>query len=242
MTNANWSQVEIDASVRQYLLMYDMQESGDEFNKAEMNRLLRTAELGSRSKGSVEYRMQNISAVMDSLGHEFLDGYKPARNVGSGVEAMIKLAIETRLRARQKLQIAQNVMRSIFASQEALQDLAPQYGWKGLGNLLGDFGEFVCTTHYSLDKASSGAAGYDATNPEGKTVQIKASKSSRSIGIRGNADLLLVIKVDDTARWNEVYYDDHQAVLDISRYSKRDNKHVVSHTKLRELADLRLTG
>ena len=67
-------------------------------------------------------------------------------------------------------------------------------------------------------------------------------KSSGQVGLRGTADLLLVIKVDDTARWNEVYYDDHQAVLDISRYSKRDNKHVVTHTKLRELADLRLTG
>lgn len=222
--------------------MYDMQESGDAFNKAEMNRLLRTAELGSRSKGSVEYRMQNISAVMDSLGHAFLDGYKPARNVGRGVESMIKLAIETRLRARQKLQIAQDVMRSIFASQEALVELAPQYRWTGLGNLLGDYGEFVCTTHYSLDKARSGAAGYDATNPEGKTVQIKACKSSGQVGLRGTADLLLVIKVDDTAQWNEVYYDDHQAVLDISRYSKRDNKHVVTHKKLRELADLRLTG
>ena len=51
-----------------------------------------------------------------------------------------------------------------------------------------------------------------------------------------------MIKVDDTARWNEVYYADQQAVLDISRYSKRDNKHVVTHAKLRELADLRLTG
>ena len=70
----------------------------------------------------------------------------------------------------------------------------------------------------------------------------KASKSSRSIGILGNADLLLVIKVDDTAQWNEVYYDDHQAVLAVSSYSEHDNKHVVTHAKPRELANLRMTG
>lgn len=237
MSNSNWTQFEIDASVRQYLMMLDLQEDGQDFNKSKVNQLLRTAELASRTRGSVEYRMQNISAVMDSLGKKFLIGYKPARNVGSGVEKMIKTAIHSRLRARQKLQIAKNVMRSIFASQEALVEMAPEYRWIGLGNLLGDYGEFVCRTHYNLTKSKSGSAGFDASNPEGKTVQIKACKSSSSIGMRGEADLLLVIKVDNSADWKEIYYGDHQAALAISRYSKRDNKYTVSHKKLKELSE-----
>lgn len=48
------------------------------FNKAEHNRSLQ--ELLPRSRGSIEFKHQNISAVLLGLGQPWIDGYKPAAN------------------------------------------------------------------------------------------------------------------------------------------------------------------
>ncbi len=232
MHERNWSQPEIDAAVRQYLRMKDLEDRQESFSKAQINRLLRTAELRHRSKGSIEYRMCNISAVMHNLGLPIVHGYKPRWNVGSGVESMIRKAVASRRTILDDVQMAREIMSSIFDRQHRLRELAPEYGWRGLGNLLGDYGEFVCTRFYSLRKASVGATGYDAWNAVGDTVQIKTNRSSETIGFRGEAELLLAIQVDDRASWSEIYYGDFQEVKRIARYSRRDNKFTVTREAL----------
>lgn len=47
------------------------------YSKAEHNRQLQQL-LPSRSRGAIEFKHQNISAVMLGLGHPWIDGYKPA--------------------------------------------------------------------------------------------------------------------------------------------------------------------
>ena len=42
-----------------------------------------------------------------------------------------------------------------------------------MGNLLGDYGEYVALSNYYLKKALPGADGYDAVTDEGLKVQIK---------------------------------------------------------------------
>src|SRR5688572_3319293 len=49
------------------------------FNKAEHNRRLQTR-LMNRSRGSIEWKHQNISAVLIELGYPYLAGYKPRFN------------------------------------------------------------------------------------------------------------------------------------------------------------------
>lgn len=48
------------------------------FSKAEHNRALQ--QIIQRSRGSIEFKHQNISAVMLGLGQPWIDGYKPAAN------------------------------------------------------------------------------------------------------------------------------------------------------------------
>ena len=50
------------------------------FNKAARNRALRQ-HLNDRSRGAVERKHQNISAVLIELGYPYIDGYKPLANV-----------------------------------------------------------------------------------------------------------------------------------------------------------------
>lgn len=141
----------------------------------------------------------------------------------------------TRDYARERIIAAQAILASIFASQKALQALAPEYKWSGLGNLLGDFGELVATDHYQLEKAPSGSGDYDARTADGRTVQIKANHSASQIGFRGNADLLLVLSVADDGRWGELYYGPFDLVKAQSRYSGRDNKYMIAISKLKAL-------
>jgi hypothetical protein len=136
----------------------------------------------------------------------------------------------------QRSDAVRHVVATIFSAQNALRSLAPEFRWSGMGNLLGDYGEFVASEKYGLVKAPSGADGYDAKTKDGRTVQVKTNHSSSTIGFRGEADLMLVLKVEDDGKWQEIYYGQFEPVLKLSTYSKRDNKHMITVSKLRELS------
>jgi hypothetical protein len=130
-----------------------------------------------------------------------------------------------------------HIVATIFSAQDALRDLAPDQRWAGMGNLLGDYGEYVAISNYNLTKAPGGADGYDANNADGLKVQIKANHSSSTIGFRGEADLLLVLKIESNAEWKELYYGPFKPVREKATYSKRDNKYMIPVAKLRELTN-----
>lgn len=134
-----------------------------------------------------------------------------------------------------KVRAVQHIMATLFSAQNALRELAPEFRWAGLGNLLGDYGEYVAIEHYGLTKAPAGSNGYDALTSDGKTVQIKANHAASTIGFRGEADLLLVLKILPDGRWSESYYGPFAAVKDMARYSARDNKHMVAVKSLAAL-------
>ncbi len=79
MAGEDWSTHEIDAIVADYFAMLGDDIAGRDFSKIEHNREVQR--LTGRSKGSVEFKHQNISAVLwYGFGQPWLTGYKPARN------------------------------------------------------------------------------------------------------------------------------------------------------------------
>lgn len=70
-----WSDDELDAIVADYFAMLEAEQRGERYVKAEHNAALRRR-IG-RSRGSVEYKYQNISAVLLELGLPWIPGYKP---------------------------------------------------------------------------------------------------------------------------------------------------------------------
>ena len=74
----NWTGEELDLIVADYFSMLSNEAAGTAFNKAEHNRILRSKI--ARSEGSVEFKHQNISAVLQKLGLPRIEGYKPATN------------------------------------------------------------------------------------------------------------------------------------------------------------------
>jgi 5-methylcytosine-specific restriction protein A len=88
--NNKWTDVEIQASVDAYLDMLQREQAGQKINKALENRVLREGPLAGRNAGAIEYRMQNISAVLDQMGRRRIMGYKPAAHAGANVERIIR--------------------------------------------------------------------------------------------------------------------------------------------------------
>ena len=117
---SDWSDPEIDAAVSAYLTMLRDEIQGKAFNKADVNRRLRETALPNRSKGSVEYRMQNISSVLMGLSRRWISGYKPAGNVGTAVKQRIvaslarldALTSEDRIPESDPATLAQKVRRN----------------------------------------------------------------------------------------------------------------------------------
>lgn len=86
----DWSNAELVAAVEAYLKMLDMELDGKPYSKADVNRQLREGLLAGRTKASIEYRMQNISAVLEELCLPRIAGYLPAKNLGTGVKDRIR--------------------------------------------------------------------------------------------------------------------------------------------------------
>jgi Domain of unknown function (DUF3883) len=89
---ADWSRLEVEAAVTDYLDMLALDLRGEQFNKAEHNRRL-VRVLNGRTRGSIERKHQNISAVLIELGYPYIDGYKPLRNY----QELLKDVVEERL-------------------------------------------------------------------------------------------------------------------------------------------------
>src|SRR5207237_352308 len=75
----DWSRDEVDLIVSDYFRMLRAELDGGSYSKAAHNRGLQPL-LDGRSKSSIEFKHQNISAVLVGLGLPYIDGYKPARN------------------------------------------------------------------------------------------------------------------------------------------------------------------
>ena len=78
MSGKEWTDEENDAVVADYFSMLADELSSKKYNKSDHNRALR--EKIGRTKGSIEFKHQNISAVLKGLGETWINGYKPAFN------------------------------------------------------------------------------------------------------------------------------------------------------------------
>src|SRR5208337_3949560 len=79
----NWQDDELDAIVADYFAMLAADLSGQPYVKAQHSAAL-MAQIG-RTHRSVEFKHQNISAVLDELGMPWIPGYKPKRNYQNAI-------------------------------------------------------------------------------------------------------------------------------------------------------------
>src|SRR5688572_6655261 len=99
MPRTAWSREEVEATVADYLAMLVEYHSGEPLNKAAHNRALQRI-LRDRSAAAIEFKHQNLSAVLAEDGLDYLDGYHPAYNF----QELLRGVVREQLRARAAVQ------------------------------------------------------------------------------------------------------------------------------------------
>ena len=79
MVSDAWTDLENDLIVADYFAMLAEDIARRPYSKAEHRRALMPL-LNGRSEGSIEFKHQNISAVLRSLGEIWISGYRPRFN------------------------------------------------------------------------------------------------------------------------------------------------------------------
>jgi hypothetical protein len=101
--------------VADYFDMLNKEMAGERYVKAQRNAALR--DLTGRSKGSIEFKHQNISAVLRKLGMPWIIGYKPMANFQKALIDGIERYLDAR---REVLTIAGPSALSGFAESSSL--------------------------------------------------------------------------------------------------------------------------
>lgn len=83
-----WRTAEIEATVAAYFEMLRLELAGTPFAKSEYNERVRRL-LNNRSKAAVEYKFENISAVLVNHGQVYVRGYLPAQNYQQALESAV---------------------------------------------------------------------------------------------------------------------------------------------------------
>ena len=97
MSQFPWSTLEVEATVRDYLDMLLLELRGIPFNKSEHNEQLRRI-LNNRTRSAVEFKHQNISAVLIGFGMPYIKGYQPRGNVQKMLRDTVREHISPPLR------------------------------------------------------------------------------------------------------------------------------------------------
>ncbi|MBL4927115.1 DUF3883 domain-containing protein [Fuscibacter oryzae] len=87
MSSGAWTYVENDLIVADYFAMLAEDLAGRSYNKAEHNRQLR--QHMPRARAAIEFKHQNISAILKGLGEPWIAGYKPAVNYQEALESAV---------------------------------------------------------------------------------------------------------------------------------------------------------
>lgn len=83
-----WSRDEVEAAVGDYFAMLRQELAGIPYSKSAHNERLRS-ELNDRSKSSVEFKHQNISAVLLNQRLPYISGYQPLQNYQQLLESAV---------------------------------------------------------------------------------------------------------------------------------------------------------
>ena len=88
MAGDDWSRDEVEATVADYFSMLRDELAGRRVGKSQHNDRLRN-QLRNRSKGSIEFKHANISAILSLHGNPYIFGYKPRFNFQALLEQVV---------------------------------------------------------------------------------------------------------------------------------------------------------
>jgi Domain of unknown function (DUF3883) len=126
VSGTDWTSNEVELVVGYYFDMLDLELARVPFNKSARNAELH--KLIGRSRGSIERKHQNISAVMNELGLPWIDGYKPLKNYQQRLLSTIEVMLPKRTELFTDSQ--QQATSEVAAPEELFYEAPPQLSTK----------------------------------------------------------------------------------------------------------------
>lgn len=88
-----WDWLECEAVVAAYFVMMALELRGERYNKSQHRRNLQT-KLNNRTDGAIEFKHQNISAILIESGYPYISGYKPAFNYQQQLKDVVIMRLD----------------------------------------------------------------------------------------------------------------------------------------------------
>ena len=126
------------------------------------------------------------------------------------------------------------IVRALYSLVESLEEMFPGRHFTPDGHLVGSIGEVLAAHHYGLELLPASAQTHDATAPDGRLVQIKATQV-KSIGIRSKPKHLLVLSIKRDGSFNELYNGPGGIVWDVCGKMQKNGQRRISTKKLANL-------
>src|SRR5688572_10175481 len=118
----DWSKSEVEIIVADYFQMLTKEISGNNYNKTEHRRTILPF-LKNRSEASIEFKHQNISAVLAKLGLPYINGYKPAWNYQKLLEEVVIVYLGNNRQLEKSFEIFSESAPIIDTSRLSFDDL-----------------------------------------------------------------------------------------------------------------------
>ncbi|OPX45063.1 hypothetical protein CLHUN_12950 [Ruminiclostridium hungatei] len=125
-------------------------------------------------------------------------------------------------------------IKELYKIVDFLEESFPGRPFTPDGHLVGSIGEVLAEFYYGLKLLPPSFETHDATTVDGRLVQIKATQG-RSIGLRGNPEYLLVIKILSTGAIEEIYSGPGSIVWEAAGKLQNNGQRNISTNKLKEL-------
>ncbi len=125
-------------------------------------------------------------------------------------------------------------IRELYKITNELEMAFPGSKFTPDGHMVGSIGEVLVAEKYGLELLDNSAKTHDAKTRDGRLVQIKATQTNR-ISISSEPDYLIVIQIDKTGNWIEVYNGPGREPWEHSGKIQKNGQRSLSLSKLRKL-------
>lgn len=128
-----------------------------------------------------------------------------------------------------------DLLRKLYEIVAKLEAEHPGRKFTPDGHLVGSIGEVLAAHFYGLTLLPASTKGHDAQTQDGRLVQVKATHGD-AVGLRGNCDFLLVLKLDQIGGCTEVYNGPGDAAWNAAGKMQRNGQKSIRLSGLRKLA------
>ena len=125
-------------------------------------------------------------------------------------------------------------IQELYAITKGLEAQFPGRRFTPDGHLVGSIGEVLVADHYGLTLLPNSAETHDAVSSDGRIIQIKTTQINR-IAISSEPDYLIVIRISDCGKWEEIYNGPGHLVWNNAGKMQKNGQRPITLAKLQSL-------